>query len=142
MRQLCQCIHFIWDNCYQQCHKNHLCTIHINGICPWTLYMYVPLYCYCSLHLEHHFRYPLKTAKYSFNFQSNAIHMQVTNMPLKCHICHMCKVLDVHLWGKHAKIYATYWVAPISDVAKSAVHIGQQMMTCQQQWQWLYSPIA
>ena len=35
------------------------------------------------------------------------------------------QLLDVHLWGKNANIYATYELAPTSDVAKIAVHRWQ-----------------
>ena len=55
-------------------------------------------------------------------YHSTAKNVPATNMPLKCH---MPKLLDVHLWKKHANIYATYEVAPINDVAR----ITTQMMT-------------
>ena len=46
------------------------------------------------------------------------MYMSATNMSLKCHISHMPKLVFIHLWHKYANIFATYEVAPISDVAR------------------------
>ena len=41
-------------------------------------------------------------------------------MPLKRHIyTHMCKLLDVHQWGKYTNIYATYELIAINSVDRT-----------------------
>ena len=36
-------------------------------------------------------------------------------------ICHMPSLFAMNLWSRHAHIHATYEVAPINDVARTAV---------------------
>ena len=72
-------------------------TLHIIGIFPWkniptTLYMYVPLHCYCSLHIE-----PIllhisakKQQTVIFNYHAIGIYVPAKNMLLKCHILATC----------------------------------------------------
>ena len=45
-------------------------------------------------------------------------------MPLKFqkHVRYTFFLLNKHLWSKYAKLHATYEAAPISDVARIAVH--------------------
>ena len=50
-------------------------------------------------------------------------------MPLKCQKYDMPKLLDVHLWGKCANVYATYKIAPIKDKMRIIVHRQWQIMT-------------
>ena len=72
----CQYMCFIWTNCNQQCNQETgIHTFYNIGICPetnmpTTLCMYVPLQCYCSLHIDPSFLHML--------CNNNKIHLLLT----------------------------------------------------------------
>ena len=62
------------------------------GICPWknmpaTLHIYVPLYYYCSLHID--FQVQVKKTA-TFNYHSITIYMPKTNILFACQIYPIC----------------------------------------------------
>ena len=46
-------------------------------------------------------------------------YVQETNMPIKCHICHICQLLYVHILDNYARIYISYDLNVINTVIKS-----------------------
>ena len=73
----------IWTECNQQCEKELWYTkCHITYICPWTnmsttLYMYLPLNFYCSLHRPHN----------NTNIHQTSINGAFICLPYYCTIC-------------------------------------------------------
>ena len=69
-------------------------------------HIYVPLHFYCSLHVDLAFLHTSfknqQTA--TFIYYSTAEYVPATNIPLKCHIPIL---LEVHLLGTYANLYAT-----------------------------------
>ena len=116
----------IWDNqvsiytSYELTAINNLTrstgihTFHITGICFWTykcatLYIYISLHFSCSLPVNPTLMHISIKNQYTamFIYHTTAKSVPVTYVPLKCH---MAKLLDVHQWGKYAKIQAlTMW---------------------------------
>ena len=81
---------------------------------PVTLHIHVPLHYFCSLHIEPTLlRISVKRKKKCPMLLPHTCQQE---------ICHIPKLLNVHLWGKNANVYVTYEVAPINDVARIAVH--------------------
>ena len=81
-------------------------TFHIIGICLWmnmpvTLYMYIPLHCYCNLYTESIYRLHInqmsvkKQQAAIFIYYISAIYVSTSSMFLKCHIH---KLLHIHQW--------------------------------------------
>ena len=95
----------IWDN-YVSIYASHelnainnvtrstiIHTLHIIGICPWinrhvTLYIYVPLHCYCILHKNPTLLHisVIEQQIATLIYPSIAIYVLATNMPLKRYV--------------------------------------------------------
>ena len=105
-------------------------TFHITGTCSWTnipatLYIYIPLHFNCPQHIHPTLLlisikksiccniYTLYYCKICAN-NKNALQMPT--------VCHMPKLLNVHLWSMYASTSVWYEVSPISDVARITVH--------------------
>ena len=85
--------------------------IHITDMCPWTnmpttLDIHVPL-----------------LLKSTYRHHTNEI----------AHICHKCKLPDMHQWGMNANICATYELTSLNHMTRSTVYRWQQ---------WQCSPTA
>ena len=91
---------------------------------PTTLCMHVLLHFYCTLYID-------PTLLHT-SFQNNKLQHLFTTLlqnmcqqliwPLMPQIWHMPHLLNMHLCGKCASIYAIYKVALTDDVAKITVH--------------------
>ena len=106
---------------------------HIAGTCPCrnipaTLYKYVPLHFYCSLHIDPtllHTSFKHSKLQLLFTLLQYICWQHIS--PQMWQLCHMSKLPDVHFWGKYANIHATHEVDLITTVARITVY---------KWWQW------
>ena len=52
-----------------------------------------------------------------------ATYMTKTNMHLKCHICHTCQLVHVHIWHSYVSLYSSYIPTAINNVNRILVYI-------------------
>ena len=94
-------------------------SFHIMGTCLWTnksatLHMYVPLYCYSSLHIDSTLLLiqVQKSTNHNFSLRFYCYIYARKKKPLKCHIC---QLVHVYLWGNYF-VYTSYELTRINNV--------------------------
>ena len=103
---------------------------------PATLHMYVPLYLYCSLHIDPTLLHTWLKINEIPHFTYYCKYGWGTNMPLKYHINAICQNYLMSINGGSIPIYiiyATYEHNGINHVIRSTVH--RCWWKCQQ-WCW------
>ena len=136
------CIGHISSQWNQPCYLE-FCThalkinFHVIAIYYWK-HIWLWHYKYSS-HCPHYLlAYRLKTCtctyqnKTSYQHILHSIGTYVLNYGYEiAHMCHICKIFDVHTWEIHIIMCATYEVTGI-------IHLTERLYTLQQQWQWCW----
>ena len=86
---------------------------------PAILHIYVLLYFYYSLHIDPLLHTSIRINEVQHLFTNLMQHMY--QQQIKTLKYHTAELLDLHQWGKHARIYATYKLTDINHVTMSAV---------------------
>ena len=116
IRQLCPYIYVIWTPCNQQCD-------HISGICPWTnmpttLHMSNFTSTVVYEKTQHSYINPFKNQLNATHiYHITARYVPGANKLLKCHICHMHKLLGVSMGEVSKYICHTriHWHQPCNE---------------------------
>ena len=94
---------------------------------PTTLYIYVPLHFWCSVHIDDKlFHTYIKNQQTPNMYLPYYCEICASNKyiykPQMSQLCYIPKLLNGHLWRKYVHIYARYEVVPINDAARITVH--------------------
>ena len=125
--QLCQYQYLIWTHCNQQCNQKLLHTLHITGICPWTIFLpqciYMSHYSTTVVYIQK--AHITKSKNCNFSLPCYC-HICANNKysPEMSHICHKWKLVHVNIWGIYVSIYTSYELTTINNVTtNTTIHI-------------------